>query len=351
MIVVHWRHVLSSLVFRGNRGFFAFGGLYLRSDTATQSLLNEIQHAVPGAPRGAAFVRWGHQYREPNRKAILIAGVGRFGNSIAQVLNSLELAKAISGHDVLFHRFDAISNTSLSLGGGRYLRRLRFLPQKSFAHPHVVWRTYAIIPEILFCEPWKGEFSEARKSLQRATKLEKRDEKWSDSNQLTIYVRGGDVFGPNPERYYGQPPWVFYEKVLEQKKWTAVNLVSEDLRNPVVGKIFRWCNERGIEVRRLGESLDQAFQVLKSSKNIVNARGTFVPAIVFLSEGHKTIYDFGSQASRFFLGNNISVYSVEDLDGTYTKTMLDGNWRNSEAQRALMLSYSRDLVSGLKKVS
>lgn len=342
---------ISSFVFRGNRAFFAYGGLYIRSDAATKSLTETIRGVVPAAPKGVAFVRWGLDRTRATRSAILIAGVGRFGNSIAQVLNSLELAEAMPAHDVLFHRFNAIANASLPLGGGRHLRRVRFLPQKGFAHPHIVWRTYAITPEILFCDPWKKSLSDARKSLQSATKMNGLDGQWSDPNQLTIYVRGGDVFDQNPERYYGQPPWVFYEKVLELKKWTAINLVSEDSRNPVVGRIVAWCKNQGLEVKELGGSLEQAMEVLKSSKNVVNARGTFTPAIVYLSEGHKTIYNFGSEVSKFLSGNQISVYSVEDINGFYTESMLSGNWRNSEEQRSLMVSYPRDSVSSLKKVS
>lgn len=341
----------STFIFRGNRAFFAYGGLYFRSKVATNSLLQTVRAAIPNASAGVAFVRWGIRPQATSNRAILITGVGRFGNSIAQVLNCLELADALSAREILYHRFNAINNASLPLGKGRNLRRLSFLPQTGFAPPHVIWRTYAITPEILFCEPWKKSMSEARKLLQRATNLEIRDKQWSDPTKLTIYVRGGDVFGENPHHDYGQPPWVFYERVLEHRNWSAINLVSEDSTNPVVDKIIDWCNERGVKVSKLGGSLDQAFAVLRSSAHIVNAKGTFVPAIVFLSGGPKTVYNFGSEVSRFLLGDGLSVYSVEDTDGSYTSSILSANWRNTEEQRSLMLSYPHESVGPVTKVS
>jgi len=345
------RTVLSSLIFRGNRAFIAYGSLYVQSKKATNSLLNRVGRAVPQSPKGVAFVRLGTLRRKSNRTAILIAGVGRFGNSIAQVLNSVELADALNAENILFHRFDAIDNATLPLGGGRHLRRVRFFPQRGMSAPHLIWRTYSITPEILFCEPWKESMSTARDSLKRATNMEFRDPKWSDPSQLAVYVRGGDVFDPEPEEHYGQPPWVFYRRVLEHKKWKSINLVSEDSRNPVVGKILEWCEERGVEVSRHGDTLDQAFEVLKSSTHIVNAKGTFVPAIVFLTGGPKIVYNFGSEVSRFFQSDGISVYSVEDLDGSYTTAILSANWSNTKEQQSLMLSYPQESVSPVTKVS
>lgn len=345
------RTVLSSLVFRGNRAFFAYGGLYIRSRKTTKSLLETVRGAVPQAPKGVAFVRLGIRGRKEKGTAILIAGVGRFGNSIAQVLNSLELAEVLKANDVLFHRFDAINNATLPLGSGRHLRRVRFFPQRGVSRPHLIWRTYSITPGILFCEPWKESMSEARDALRRATNMELRDPKWSHPEHLAIYVRGGDVFDQKPEEHYGQPPWAFYRRVLEHNKWKTVNLVSEDSRNPVVGKILDWCKERGVEVSQLGGSLDQAFEVLRSSAHIVNARGTFIPAIVFLSGGPKTIYSFGSEVSGFLRGEGISVYSVDDIDGSYTSSMLSANWRNTEEQQSLMLSYPYESVGPVTKVS
>lgn len=335
----------NTFLFRGNRAFLAFGGVYLQSRTETETAQERIWQTVPEAPKGSMFVRFGSAANRKSKTALLIAGVGRFGNSVAQVMNSVLLAKLLNSGDILFHRFDAIGNRAIDLDEGLRLSPLRFRKQKGMVAPSAIWRTYAITPEILFSDPWDQAMRGTRLSLQRALGLDSISEEWADPETLTIYVRGGDVFDPNPEEYYGQPPWVFYQRVLEHRGWGFVHIVSEDTRNPVVGQILEWCRSKGVGVRFLGEQFCEAVDVLRSARNLVNARGTFLPAILCLAGSSRTVYHFGRDVPRFLAGEGLEVFVVEDTTGVFTLEMLSANWHNSAEQQRLMLTYPLNAVS------
>ena len=57
---------------------------------------------------------------------------------------------------------------------------------------------------------------------------------------LFIYIRGGDIFSrlnqSNPS--YPQPPFCFYETILNKFKFKEISIISEDILNPVTPKLL-----------------------------------------------------------------------------------------------------------------
>jgi len=325
---------------RGNRVFWAMGAPYIQSLQVSQRISDQIAERVPNPPSGEAFVRWGRKTGSTFRPALLLTGVGRLGNSVIQTLNAVYLARVLGTREVLYHRFDAIQNAKLDLGEGVSAQKLRSVIPRGITPPKIIWRTYAMGSEGLIADPCSSEFFEARLSLGQGIDIENSPPKaMRSSKSLTIYLRGGDIFGSKPHPNYGQPPWAFYERVLSHKGWTEVRLVSEDSVSPVRQQIVDWCAERELTLIESGATLPDAVREISLATSLAMARGTFVPAILLLAPAERVLYIFDEPTQSLICQGHNTIYRVMDRDGAYVRSVLRNSWANTPEQRGLMVSY------------
>ena len=334
-------------MFRGNTWFLAFGGIYFRSATTTAAINSALRAPLPGMSNGLAFVRLG-AVGSDNGTSVLIEGMGRFGNSIAQVLNALEVARHLDSLSVLYHRFDAVRNRPLALGHDISLKKLPLVSPSKRSSPRTIWRTSAITPAILFCNPCEEWFNEPRLALRDATSVGNFSGADNPEDlKLTIHIRGGDVFSNVPEEMYGQPPWAFYQRVLESEKWNQVVLVTEDENNPVVAPIAKWCAQNMVSLLRTGESFLSAIEAISKGSHLVGSTGTFLGAITYLSGGSRVLFQFDEEVSPFVCRQLVKVHTVRDEAREYVESVMSENWKNTHFQRQLMVSYPISKVSGV----
>ena len=343
-----WR----KLVMRGDNTFVSFGALYIKSGSTSGILAAQITEAIPNAPGGDAFLRWGKKPHDGSRIGVLITGVGRMGNSIIQTLNALMIARALHSDTVLYHLFASIGNHDLILDSRITARKTRLRWSGKQRHPDVIWRTYAMTPAGMLSDPCVPELETARLSLGEHLAPDAiGPEHPGQDRALTVYLRSGDVFAARPEKNYAQPPWAFYEKILALEKWETVRLVSEDGTNPVHGQIVNWCAARGVELVQLGSDLAETVAEIARSKFLVNARGTFLPAILFLSQAKRTVFQFHEQPSSLLCRKDTSFFSVYDTNGEYVSALMSKNWKNTKYQRDLMVTYPASYLSDVTEGS
>lgn len=156
---------------------------------------------------------------------------------------------------------------------------------------------------------------------------------------LVIHLRGGDVFGGRNPRSYGQPPLAFYLWVLQRQEWSEVVIVHQDDSNPVLRPLLTAVAERGLEAQTFSGSLVEDLEVLLGAHTIVAGRGTFIPAIVGLSDTVRQVYYFENKFVLFPEKPSVTVTRVLDAQGDYRSQVLSDNWENSDAQRKLMVTY------------
>ncbi len=204
-----------------------------------------------------------------------------------------------------------------------------------------------MIPTGVLCEnPCEENLNDTRAELANKLRLPHPAHKPSrGSSVLTIHLRSGDIFSPNPERNYAQPPWAFYWRILAHKRWSEVRLVSEDSRSPVQRLILSWCATNNIRVVQIGKTLDEAIKEIVNSTSLVLARGTFAPAIAFLSPVTRDIYVFHEKPSSLLCATTNRFFQVKDKEGHYVASLMSKNWRNSSRQRALMVNYPLSSLS------
>jgi len=337
-----WRDFLT----RGNCLFIALGGIYVFSPRATQSISQELSSHMPQFPKGQAFVRWGLRPASSFQPDILIAGIGRLGNSIVQVINSIILARHLGSRVILYPLFAAIDNSDVVLGDRLSLHRMPLLPARAFSSPHVLWRTHAMTPAGVLAPPDGDDFERVQTLMGPALGfLSEWRTTETRTDVLTIYLRSGDIFAGPSEPDYGQPPWAFYKKVLHFQDWSEVQVVAEDSANPNFSLIRSWCKQRNIPFSHHGETLNGAVTHVVRARNLVTARGTFVPSLVFLSRGKRNVFQFHDDPNPLMAIPEVSVYRVLDVRGDYVGEVMSGNWRNTEHQLSLMVNYPDDAVS------
>lgn len=155
---------------------------------------------------------------------------------------------------------------------------------------------------------------------------------------LTIYIRSGDVFTSQLAPGYGQPPLVFYKKIIQSKNWGHILIVYEDLGNPVIAPLQDYCLEKNISFDIFTGDLKDTIEILLNAKNLVLARGTFSTIIASMNEKLINVYDFHG-TSGFIPISCESKISAYDISGDYIQRIMNGNWMNSIEQRELMITY------------
>lgn len=159
------------------------------------------------------------------------------------------------------------------------------------------------------------------------------------AGHVVIHIRGGDVFGPRKPASYGQPPLSYYTLVLGLEQWRKVTLVTGDGENPVTYPLVEWCKTRELPVTVQAGSLTEDLSYLLRAQTLVAGRGTFMPAVCGLSRNAKKVYFFENKFTLVPPVHGLTTIRVVDKEGSYAREILNNNWQNSDAQRALMLSY------------
>ena len=85
-------------------------------------------------------------------------------------------------------------------------------------------------------------------SSEIARQFSSTSNKISSASSLTIHIRSGDIFGYKAFYYpsYGQPPLAYYILCIEYQKPSIVNLVYEDLANPVIEELISYLQNKNI---------------------------------------------------------------------------------------------------------
>lgn len=163
---------------------------------------------------------------------------------------------------------------------------------------------------------------------------------------LSIHLRSGDVFGPNPHASYAQPPLAFYLNVIDDaRKRLAIDrvrLVYEDRQNPCVDALETSVREAGLSLEAQSGTFLGDVSTLLSARHLVFGYGTFGLGICLLSNAAESVYCFGGCGHPYSQLPSIKYLRVlDDLSGDYPRI---GNWKASNEQRAIMLSLPKSAV-------
>ena len=333
-----WEH----LVTRGDDWFVAFGRLYVFDPEGTQRIANEMRHHPFPGTNGRLF-RTASRKQTPNRtspESVLISGLGRFGNGVQQFVHATSFSLETGANEILFFPNPSTAQGLTGAGDGlRFRALLRPLVPSKWT-PRTIWRSD-------FFEPgervhtFEGRASQTVRPALQSIYAALLGGETLETETLTIHLRSGDVFRDRPHPGYGQPPLAFYQRVIDSEDWQQVEIVSEDDSNPCHGPILDYLSGRGIPSHTSGASLSEATRSISQARNLVVSRGTFAPAVLFLSDARKRVFVFGREIDKIPSGPNHDYWYVSDRSGQYVEGLLSSNWQNSAIQRRMMVDYPK----------
>ena len=334
---------------RGNTWFFVEGHLYIFDPEGTRRVRDSTKnHPFPGN-NGRLFKKVFSNWKqaEGHQRSVLISGLGRFGNGIQQFINARTFATALDAHSVMFYPNKNMIESGLRHLLGGNLHPLQGAFRNSPLKTQTIWRSDFFESGSLrhsFDEPSSREMLDLLRSLYKHLI----DGEQLDKDVLTVHLRSGDVFSERPHPAYGQPPLAFYERVIDSKQWKQIVVVAEDESNPCLESLIRYSSEKGLPTEVVGEAFAEATMAISRSSHLVASRGTFVPALVYLSNTPKVIYQFEEPIDYIPNTAKNKYRTIFDAGGGYVREIYGRNWRNTFQQKKLMTSYSKQHLSELR---
>ena len=136
---------------------------------------------------------------------------------------------------------------------------------------------------------------------------------------LIIHIRSGDIFDKDNDfnkyintdtfRWFVQPPYSFYEKIINENKYYKIFILSETDNNPIIQKLLK--NYNNVYFHK--NDIETDFKILLNSKNLVSSTSDFVLSAVYLSNSKNIIYT--SRENYFYYVSykfNIKKYNYSD---------------------------------------
>ena len=159
---------------------------------------------------------------------------------------------------------------------------------------------------------------------------------------LYIHIRSGDIFKykSNQCLNYAQPPFCFYENILNHFDFGKIFIVAQDKLNPIIDLLVR----RFPDIIIVNNSLKEDISILMNAFNVVSSISSFLTMIIIFNDNLQNLweYDIYRLPEKYLhlhrdLYNykiNYSIYKM--LPSNKYKTMMLP-WRNTKEQRELMI--------------
>lgn len=244
---------------------------------------------------------------------------GRFGNNVIQMLHALYYSM-INGHRLIIAPPHKYLNNLIEVRKHNYnnlkivINRFFYIEQLSISSPDV--QTLKIIA---------NEFKKIIIKKKYLSLL------YYNKNQVlsdvTMHVRGGDVFSPNPPKNYLQPPLYYY--LYASNLYSKSILVKEDRSNPVVDKMIY----HGIQ--DVSSDFISDMSILINSKCLVMSYSTLSFVAYLLSDSIQTVYipDYHFRNKELWpIEHTINLVKLPNY-------LENGSWLNTNEQRKMMVNY------------
>jgi hypothetical protein len=260
---------------------------------------------------------------------------GRLGNNIVQVINTIFIALyyknlniKIPLHNFFNKEFICINN---DISFNDYSE---FESNEFFYQDHTMKSHSWVIPEC-----FETNIEESLQTIRDLFLFKFNQLEALGENDLTIHIRSGDIFYLlNPNDGYTQPPLSYYIDIIESSEYKNKNkniyLVCEDKLNPCVNKLLELYPDIHFSINDIVDDV----KLLMRSTNVISSNGTFVPALLNMTDYTKKIYtpSYFSTFNECLFNNTAEIIKI-DLD-EYKSIM--GPWKNTQQQREIMLTYT-----------
>lgn len=251
--------------------------------------------------------------------------IGRAGNNIFQVLNTIAYCQKYHHRFCVGDRPPLIKSFSLDFSSGKSTGsrsvQLFYLDKEC--------------PELIVTTDDRRKIAREYLSDKINCSIPKIDE-----GTLVVHLRSGDIMGPRPHGEYVQPPLAFYRRIIKDHSFQKILIVTEiDRRNPVIAALVR---EFDAEV--LCRNAQEDFGVLLGAVHFCPAFSSFSLTAALLAPMVKHIYIPSFPYNTFDNHNclakfcNFTRYKINDY-------IQRGKWNANLEQLNQMIAFPDDQVA------
>lgn len=293
---------------------------------------------------GTSKMRYGLESRTTTDAAqppigLQLKRYGRFSNNLIQLVTGIELARRLSLPWLKVFDFDLFQLTAPArLGSLTLLPPGPELPVGGNFLTGPFYFTEDVAP-LLDDFHMIHKYGLARRVLRPLLKLDALPDRRAAADELVVHIRSGDVFDPEPNPNYPQPPLAFYQMIVTrlraERRIGSVCIVAEDRGNPCVDALEHWLGEQRIVCRVQSGSFAEDIATVLGARQVVFGRGTFGVGMCFVSDSITEVHTFANALYSQMPGLSL-VTVTNDPTGGYIKP---GEWRRTEAQLRQMLDY------------
>jgi hypothetical protein len=296
--------------------------------------------------KGSAASSCDPAQRRDREGALVVIKALRFANSVQQVCNSISFGNDRGLRTVYLPKLWWLKTGTFTLPGG-----LEIVHLQDSLIPDDPWLIHGTFFDLRPLQPSAAKPHQHRQVIQSLLPWLRAEPDGPplEDGELVIHLRSGDVMrGSGAHSGYGQPPLAFYRNILDSRPWDRIHLVAEDDGHPLIAFLRKECAMRAEYEERLGKPLAADLAFLLRATALVVGRGTFASGVAALSSCLKTVHAFESSFCTWGK-DDVEVSLWSDLKGDYRRAMLSKNWKNTRAQRQMMIDYPSSAV-GLKEV-
>lgn len=162
-------------------------------------------------------------------------------------------------------------------------------------------------------------------------------------DDLYIHIRGGDIFQNSPYNMYAQPPLCFYEKIINNRFFRNIYIVSVDRLNIIVNTLLA----KYKNIIHNFNNIEYDISLLSNAYYIVASVSSFAYSSIKLNDNLKELweYDIMRLAEKFlFLHHHITKfnihYKIHTMEPSFIYRSKMFSWKGSPEQIKLMLEES-----------
>lgn len=110
----------------------------------------------------------------------------------------------------------------------------------------------------------------------------------TNENFLFIHIRSGDIFLENIHPPYTQPPFCFYQNIINNYNFEKIYIISSDNLNPVINKLINYYPDIIFNRNTIKEDISY----LINAYNVVASISSFLITIISINYNLKYIWDY-----------------------------------------------------------
>ena len=242
---------------------------------------------------------------------ILNKWYGRLGNNIKQLSNIIDIALMYK-HNIKFNvkNINFFDLTAIKKYFSKY-NNTQIIQDNTFSF---FYKNKLKFP----LEIYELNIKERNEILKNAL-LIKNISKLNE-NDVVVHIRSGDIFSSKAHPAYVPPPLSYYVKEINKYKYEKIYIICEDTINPVINELLKIYKNAVYQKN----SLEKDIRMILGATNIIFSVGSFIPALMLLSDNIKHVHDIAS------------IENFKELEDYYKITK---PWKNTQIQREYILSY------------